>query len=263
MEAFQALAGGSLDLVTTGCGDLELPGARPGQGVSDQSEEFGLAQIWVHPAAGIRSVADLKGRQVATSRGTTGHYFLYRVMLANGLDPAKDVEIVHQQMGNAVTAFIAGAVPVVATWKPFDVAIGKSSPDAVKLADATQFPDASVLNGWSASNELHATDKDLLRRFVRAWLPANEALATHPAEMLPMLQADRYKEFTLPELQEYYDGIRWRSAKEWVREFRDGEVAKLLNRVTNFNVAMGAFSDPLPAEIYFDPSLLEDVLAQG
>ena len=184
-------------------------------------------------------------------------------MSDNGLDPAKDVEIVHQQMGNAVTAFIAGAVPVVATWKPFDVAIGRSSPDAVKLADATQFPDTSVLNGWSASNELHATDKDLLRRFVRAWLPANEALATRPAEMLPMLQAGRYKDFTLPALQEHYDGIRWRSAKDWVKEFRDGDVARLLNRVTAFNVAVGAFSDPLPAETYFDPSLLEEVVGQG
>ena len=67
----------------------------------------------------------------------------------------------------------------------------------------------------------------------------------------------------MPELQEHYDGIHWRSAKEWVREFRDGEVAKLLNQVTAFNVAVGAFSDPLPAETYFDPSLLEDVLAQG
>lgn len=263
LEAFQALAGGSLDLVTTGAVISNFPARGQGKAFLINSEEFGLAQIWVHPASGIRSVADLKGRQVATSRGTTGHYFLYRVMLDNGLDPAKDVEIVHQQMGNAVTAFIAGAVPAVATWKPFDVAIRKSAPDAVKLADATQFPDASVLNGWSASNELHATDKDLLRRFIRAWLPANEALATRPAEMLPMLQADRHKEFTLGELQQYYDAVHWRRAKEWVEECRDGEVARHLNQVTAFNVAVGAFSDPLPAETYFDPSLLEEVLARG
>ena len=79
LEAFQALAGGSLDLVTTGAVISNFPARGQGKAFLINSEEFGLAQIWVHPAAGIRSVADLKGRQVATSRGTTGHYFLYRV----------------------------------------------------------------------------------------------------------------------------------------------------------------------------------------
>ena len=76
------------------------------------------------------------------------------------------------------------SVPAVATWMPFDGSIAKSSPDAVKLADASQFADAAILNGWSASNELYAGNKELLRRFIRAWLPANEALVTRPQELL-------------------------------------------------------------------------------
>lgn len=263
LEAFQALAGGSVDLVTTGAVIANFPARGVGKAFLIGSEEFALAQVWVHPASGIEAVADLKGRQIATSRGTTAHYFLYQVLRDNGLDPAKDVEIVHQQMGNAVTAFIAGAVPAVATWKPFDALIVKSSPEAVNLADARQYPNASVLNGWSASNELYATDRDLLRRFIRAWLPANDALVTRPAEILPMLQAGRYKEFTLPQLQDFYDAIHWRTAKAWAQAYRDGTVTTLLNRVTAFNVAVGAFTDPIPAETYFDGTLLQDVLDQG
>ena len=263
LEAFQALAGGSVDLVTTGAVLSNFPARGVGKVFLINCEEFALTQIWVRPESGIRSVADLKGRQIATSRGTTAHYLLYQVLRANGLDPADDIEIVHQQMGNAVAAFIAGAVPAVATWKPFDLAIAQSAPGAVRLADGMQYPQASALNGWAASEALHANGKDVLRRFIRAWLPANAALVERPAEILPMLHADRYSEFSGEQLQSFYDAVRWRSAMAWLEAYRNGDVARILNRVTDFNVAVGAFADPLPAESYFDPTLFDEVFAGG
>ncbi len=263
LEAYQALAGGSVDLVTTGAVISNFPARGQGKAFLINAEEFGTAQLWVHPASGIKTVADLKGQKIATTRGTTAHFFLFRALQHNGLDPAKDTEIVHQQMGNAVTAFIAGAVPAVATWMPFDVSIAKSAPDAVRIADASQFADAAILNGWSARNELHASSPDLLRRFVRAWLPANDALVTRPQEILTTLQPTRYREFTLAQLQSQYNACRWHPAAEWAAQFRDGSVVKILDQVTAFNVAVGAFADPLPAATYFDPSPLQDVLAQG
>ena len=263
LEAYQALAGGSVDLVTTGAVISNFPARGQGQAFLINGEEFGTAQLWVHPASGIKTVADLEGQKIATSRGTTAHYFLYRALQHNGVDPLNGVEIVHQQMGNAVTAFIAGAVPAVATWMPFDGSIAKSAPDAIKIADATQFSDAAIMNGWSARNELYQTDRDLLRRFVRAWLPANEALASRAQELLPELHAERYQEFTLEQMQAQYGAVHWRSAEDWATRCRDGSVNRILDEVTAFNVAMGAFADPLPAATYFDPSLLQDVLAQG
>ncbi|MFO1049550.1 MAG: ABC transporter substrate-binding protein [Geminicoccaceae bacterium] len=261
LEAFQALAGGSVDLVTTGAVLSNFPARGVGKVFLINCEEFGLTQIWVNPKSGIGSVADLKGRQIATSRGTTAHYLLFHVLRANGLDPANDIEIVHQQMGNAVAAFIAGAVPAVATWKPFDLAIAQAAPGAVMLADGVQYPQASALNGWTASNALHANGKDVLRRFIRAWLPANHALVERPAEILPMLHASRYSEFSSEQLQSFYDAVRWRSAMDWREAYRNGEVAGILNRVTAFNVAVGAFADPLPAESYFDPTLFDEIVA--
>jgi NitT/TauT family transport system substrate-binding protein len=263
LEAYQALAGGSIDLVTTGAVISNFPARGQGKAFLINDEEFGTAQLWVHPASGIKSVADLKGQKIATTRGTTAHYFLFRALRHNGLDPTKDIEIVHQQMGNAVTAFIAGAVPAVATWMPFDSSIAKSAPDAVRIADSSQFADASVLNGWSARNELHASDADQLRRIVRAWLPANEALVTRPQEILTTLQPTRYREFTLAQLQSQYDACHWRPAADWAARFSVGSVTQILDQVTAFNVAVGAFTDPLPAATYFDPSPLQDVLAQG
>lgn len=263
LEAYQALVGGSLDLVTTGAVISNFPARGQGKAFLINAEEFASAQLWIHPASGIRSVADLKGRQVATTRGTTAHYFLYRALQHAGLDPASDVVIVHQQMANAVTAFIAGAVPAVATWVPFDAAIARSGRGATMLTDASAYPDAHILNGWSARNDVHATQKDVLRRFARAWLAANEALATRPETILPALQAGQLSAFSLAELQHQYDVTRWLPAEGWKQRFDDGSVDRVLDEVTGFNVAVGAFADPLPASTYFDPTLLQDVLAAG
>ena len=153
----------------------------------------------------------------------------------------------HQQMGNAVTAFIAGAVPAVATWMPFDDSIAKSAPDAVKLADASQFADASIFNGWSASNELYASDKELLKR-LHPGLAAGQRSAGDQAarRCWPSCRPSKLKEFTLPQLQAQYDAVRWHSAEDWGKLYRDGSVTRSSNEVTAFNVAVGAFADPLP-----------------
>ena len=78
-----------------------------------------------------------------------------------------------------------------------------------------------------------------------------------------MLHAGRYDEFSSEQLQSFYDAVRWRSAVDWLEPYRNGDVARILNRVTEFNVAVGAFADPLPAESYFDPTLFEEVVSGG
>ncbi len=38
--------------------------------------EFATAQLWVREDQGIKSFADLKGKRIATTTGTTAHVFL-------------------------------------------------------------------------------------------------------------------------------------------------------------------------------------------
>ena len=68
----------------------------------------------------IKSIADLKGKQISTTTGTTAHVFLDRALRSAKLDPTKDVQLVNQRMAEAVTSFVSGAVPAVALWVPFD-----------------------------------------------------------------------------------------------------------------------------------------------
>ena len=96
--------------------------------------EYATAQLWVRDDS-IKSIADLKGKQIATTTGTTAHVFLDRALRSAKLDPAKDVQIVNQRMAEAVTSFVSGAVPAVALWVPFDQTVKQKVANARKVVD--------------------------------------------------------------------------------------------------------------------------------
>lgn len=261
IELFQALVGGSLDVLTTGGVLANFPARGQGKVFLINDLEHATGQIWVHPDQGINSVADLKGRKIATTRGTTAHNLLHQVLKAAGLDSNKDVEIVNQRMSEAVTTFIAGAVPAVAIWVPFNVPIKAKAQKAKMLASAGDYPNATIVDGWAARNDFYDTKKDVLKRIIRAWVPANDYIVSKPQEALATLHQKFYSNLTAEDMAEMYAASKWFSTAEWTNHYRDGSVAKWLNQVTNFNVEVGTIQNPLMADKYFDPSLFLDAVA--
>ena len=140
IELFQALVGGSLDVLTTEACSPTSPRAARARCSCSTIWNSQTGQIWVYPDQGINSVADLKGKKVATTRGTTAHNLLHQALKGAGLDSNKDVEIVNQRMSEAVTSFIAGAVPAVSLWVPFNVSVKAKAPKAKMLLDAAPIP---------------------------------------------------------------------------------------------------------------------------
>lgn len=254
LEAYQALVGGSLDLVTTGAVISNFPARGQGKAFLINAVENASAQLWVQAGSGIATVADLKGKAVATTRGTTAHYFLYKLLQKAGLTEA-DLRLIHQPMSSAVAGFIGGSVPALVTWVPLDQLIRKSAKGAVLLTDSGLYEDTSVLNGWSARNAVFADRKDVLRRFASAWITANAELIANQDGALEALQKAKYPEFTPAEMVEQAKAITLFDARDWAARYRNGFVTGILNRVTDFNVAVGGFTNPLRAETYFDPAL--------
>ena len=113
------MIGGSLDVLSTGAVVSNFPARGQGRVFLLNNIEYATAQLWVRDDA-IKSIADLKGKQISTTTGTTAHVFLDRALRSAKLDPTKDVQIVNQRMAEAVTSFVSGAVPAVALWVPFD-----------------------------------------------------------------------------------------------------------------------------------------------
>jgi NitT/TauT family transport system substrate-binding protein len=256
LELFQAMVGGSLDMLATGAVISNFPARGQGKVFLINNVEFATAQLWVNPDMGVSSFADLKGANIATSIGTTAHVFLDRALKQNGIDPAGDVSIVNQRMPDAVTAFISGAVPAVALWVPFNVQVKSRLPNAKMLVDASAYyPEAAIIGGWAARNDYYEERKDVLERVIQAWLPANKDLIEKADATLEMLQKEKYDDVPLADLREQYGAQKLFTAGKWAEMYRDGTVAAWLDQVTDFYVNIGGISSPIHAEGYFDSTL--------
>ncbi|AGU53084.1 ABC transporter, substrate-binding protein [Variovorax paradoxus B4] len=263
LELFQAMIGGSLDMLSTGAVVSNFPARGQGKVFLMNNIEYATAQLWVREDAGIKTVADLKGKQISTTTGTTAHVFLDRALRSGNLDPAKDVKLVNQRMTEAVTSFISGAVPAVALWVPFDSVIRQKLPGARKLVDASAFfPEAAIMGGWAARNDYYDKNRAVITKLIAAWAEVNDVVTGKPDAAAEMLQKTQYKEVPLADFKEQFKASKYYTNAEWRTRYQDGTVTRWLQQVTDFFVANANIQGALKAEQYFDAKpFLETVKA--
>jgi NitT/TauT family transport system substrate-binding protein len=256
LELFQAMIGGSLDMLVTGAVISNFPARGQGKAFLINNIEFATAQLWVRTDMGVKSFADLKGKKISTTTGTTAHVFLDNALRANKIDP-KDVEIVNQRMSEAVTSFISGAVPAVALWVPFDVPVREKVPSAKKLVDASAYyPQAAIVGGWAARNDYYEKNHDVCQRVIRGWVEANDYLIGPKSnEAVEKLQKSQYAQVPLDQFKDQFKASKYFTSAEWHKLYADGTVTKWLQQVTDFFVKFSKIQNPTPASTYFDPKL--------
>lgn len=261
LELFQAMVGGSIDMLSTGAVISNFPARGQGKMFGVNCVEFATAQLWVRTDQGVKDFGDLKGKKIATTTGTTAHVFLDNALRANKMDPGKDVEIINQRMSEAVTSFIAGAVPAVALWVPFNVTVRSKVPAAKMLVDASKYyPQAAIVSGWAASNEFHAKQRPALQNVLRAWAAGNDMLVGRSDEALEVLQKKYYQQVPIADLKEQFGAQKVFSTQEWRKYYADGTITKWLQQVTDFFVKFGNIQNPVPASQYFDPKIYLDTI---
>lgn len=261
LELFQAMIGGSLDMLVTGAVISNFPARGQGKAFLINNVEFATAQLWVREDMGIKSFADLKGKKISTTTGTTAHVFLDNALRANKIDP-KEVEIVNQRMSEAVTSFISGAVPAVALWVPFDITVRQKTPGAKKLDDAsTYYPQAAIVGGWAARNDYYDKNQEICQRVIRGWAEANDYLIGPKSdEAVTALQKSQYQQVPLAEFKEQFKASRYFPSGEWSKLYADGTVTKWLQQVSDFFVKFGNIQNAVPASQYFDTKLYLDTI---
>lgn len=261
LELFQAMIGGSLDMLSTGAVLSNFPARGQGKVFLMNNIEYATAQLWVRED--IKSLADLKGKQISTTTGTTAHVFLDRALRSANVDPAKDVQLVNQRMTEAVTSFISGAVPAVALWVPFDTTVKQKMPNARKLSDASAFfPQAAIMGGWAARNDYYEKNRATINKLIAGWAEANDLITSKPDAAAEILQKSQYKEVALPDFKEQFKASKYYTNAEWRTRYQDGTVTKWLQQVTDFFVSNANIQGALKAEQYFDPKpFLESIKA--
>ncbi len=113
--------------------DLVYVGAQPVPGNN--------TAIVVRSDAPIRTVADLRGRKIAFTKGSSAHYQTVRLLAAAGLKLA-DVQPVYLQPADAGAAFRTGAVEAWTIWDPF-YAIAEREPGVRVLVNGAGAPSNS------------------------------------------------------------------------------------------------------------------------
>jgi len=260
LELFQAMIGGSIDMLATGAVISNFPARGQGKMFLVNDVEFATAQLWVREDQGVKSFADLKGKKISTTTGTTAHVFLDNALRANGIGP-NDVELVNQRMSEAVTSFISGAVPAVALWVPFNVTVKEKVPGAKMLVDAsTYYPKAAIVGGWATRDDFYAKNRAVCANIIRGWAEANDYMMDHADAALDELQKNRYQQVPIADLKEQYKAQKMFKSAEWRKLYGDGTVTGWLQQVTDFFVRFGNIQNPVPASKYFDPSLYLDTV---
>jgi NitT/TauT family transport system substrate-binding protein len=253
LELFQAMIGGSIDMLATGAVLSNFPARGQGKAFLINNVEFATAQLWVRQDQGVKTFADLKGKKISTTTGTTAHVFLDNALRANGVDPTKDVEIVNQRMAEAVTSFISGAVPAVALWVPFNVIVRTKVADAKMLVDASAYyPQAAIVGGWATQAAYYQKNYEVIPRIIRGWIDANDYIVKNSDAALEALQKNHYQQVPLSELKEQYKAQKMFLSGDWRKMYADGTVTKWLQQVTDFFVRFGGIQNPVPASQYFE-----------
>lgn len=155
----------------------------------------GALAILVPRHSAIRAVADLKGKRIATTRGSIGHYLILRALDANGLSP-RDVQITFLSPGDSKAAFDSGAIDAWSTWSPY---VPTALADGARIvADGTDYYSGTAFDvaNAAAARSKQAALADFLRREAAAygWAKA------HPDDYAKVLA----RETGLPEPIAFY-----------------------------------------------------------
>lgn len=144
-----------------------------------RQNQAGLALL-VKPDSPIRSFADLKGKRIATGRGSIGHMLVFAALEEAKAKP-DDVKLAFLLPADARPALLSGSVDAWSTWEPYTSQLETSGvarvvKDGRGITPGLSFQVARI----SAIQEKRAALEDFIARLAKArvWGTANpEAFA--------------------------------------------------------------------------------------
>jgi sulfonate transport system substrate-binding protein len=140
------------------------------------------ATLVTRPDTGIKTVADLKGKRVAATRGTDPHIFLIRALQEAGLSET-DITLVLLQHGDGKAALLRGDVDAWAGLDPL-TASAEIENGAILFHRNKEANSWGVLNVREAFAKQHA---DVVKRVLAAYEQAREWSIAHPEDLKKQL----------------------------------------------------------------------------
>jgi NitT/TauT family transport system substrate-binding protein len=143
----------------------------------------------------VRAPADLKGKRVATTLGSSGHYFLSRYLSLHGLT-LKDVTVVNLRGPDAVTAVVKGDIDALAWGFDAGQKAVADSGGKVQLLSNDNLEKVFVSHYvLSASEAVVSANPKLVESAVRSLLDAEKFYRAQTADAIALV-AERTKATT-------------------------------------------------------------------
>jgi len=191
-DAITRVAAGSADVTSSGLPALLQAAAEGPVPVRAVMSIYNTApDAFVTTAAsGITSVADLKGKTIATATFSSSNVLLPLVLEKNGLSP-EDVKVQKVDPGALGPMLALGKVDAAIAWTPTAMGIGDQLASAGKtmtLLPWSQYGLDSYGASVLASDKLIKSNPELLKRFVAAYIKAEKAAAADPEAAVAALK---------------------------------------------------------------------------
>jgi len=151
-------------------------------------DQCASAGILVKPGSTVRSLADLKGKRIASQTGTITHSVVVHRLLPLAKLTASDVQFVNLRFQDMVSALSAGSVDAVAAVDPFLSSAEQSGAGIV----ITDFCRAGPVPLILAASPDFAQNTDLVRRFIKTWQQAGKLFQSEP-DRVAQIYADSLK----------------------------------------------------------------------
>ncbi|MDQ7092834.1 ABC transporter substrate-binding protein [Desulfosporosinus sp. PR] len=253
-DEIAAMGSGNIDVSQIGHGAHTL--AAKGQADIITIDDTSLADaVMGNKDKGINTIADLKGKTIGTSLGTSSQVILDLALASAGMTE-KDVKVVQMDPSAAVTAMVTGNIDACAIWSPSTITVKQKMGDkVVTLADNNtykdqlQFPSSFVVTPAYAEK-----NKDLLVHFTSALFKAMDYRADKKnIKQVADWVAAQVKQD--PALMEQGEGEgNWLTSKYVYDSVNDGTLKKIYEN----QQALFIKNKQLPAAVNVDNYVLYD-----
>ena len=169
-NARDAMIGGHIDVVSIGAPPFILGVAKSNLvAIGASCYAGGTLSLVASKKSGIKSVADLKGRKIASQLGSaTDNGFQNEIMPAFGLKKG-DYEVINTKFAEHVSAMASGAVDAFAGVEPYP-SVAEVEGLGTILTDYSKYDIVPVL--LATNHEVLANREDDLAKFMQGWVMA-------------------------------------------------------------------------------------------
>ncbi|ANE46210.1 aliphatic sulfonate ABC transporter substrate-binding protein [Paenibacillus swuensis] len=206
----------------------------------------------------IKTIADLKGKTVATELGTVDHLLLLTALDQNGMKES-DIKYVNMTVNDAGPAFISGNTDASVLWEPFQTKAVKEGKGQVLFSSKDTpglIPDLLVFR-----KEVTEKRGEEVQKIVDAWFDAMEYFKENEQEAIELMA--KRAETTPEDFKLGLDSVKMFSVEDNLKAFEKTEDYTSLeytgNKTAEFLKSLDMISDLPEVDQILEPKFVKDL----